>query len=105
MTLALELEVDPVVHDPLAFEPDADTDLAEQVGVPLLDHTGADPLLAVLAAARLDDDRLDPLGLEDPRQGQPGRAGADDADLGLHSLSASTLRSTLNAWLAAGTPQ
>src|SRR4029077_5277574 len=105
MTLALEREVDPVVHDPLTFEPDADADLAEQVGVPLLDHTGADPLLAVLAAARLDDDRLDPLGREDPGQGQPSRAGADDADLGLHSLSASTLPSTLNAWLAAGTPQ
>ena len=105
VTLALELEVDPVVHDPLALEPGAGADLAKEVGVPLLDHAGADPLLAVLAASRLDDDRLDPLGLEDPRQGEAGRPGADDADPGLHSLSASTLRNTLNAWLAAGTPQ
>jgi hypothetical protein len=71
VTLDLELELDPAVREPLAFDRDADAELGEEVGVALLDHTGADPLLAVLAAARLDDDRLDPLGLEDPRQGQP----------------------------------
>ena len=45
MALPFELEMDAVVHDPLALEPRADADLAQQVGVPLLDHAGPDALL------------------------------------------------------------
>ena len=79
--------------------------LEDEIGVPLLDHARPDSVLAVVAAARLDDDRLDPLRLEDPRERQPRRPGADDADLRSHSSSASTRWKTWNAWFAAGTPQ
>ena len=103
--MPVELEVDTVVHDPLSREPLPDADVAEKVGVPLLDHARADPLLAVLAAARLEDDRLDALDLEDAGEREPGRPRADDPDLRPHSSSASTLRNTWNARFAAGTPQ
>jgi hypothetical protein len=105
VALAVELELDPVVHDPLALEPRADAELAQQVGVSLLDHAGADALLAVLAAPRLDDDGVDPLVLEDACECEPRRPRPDDADLGSHASSASTCPKTRNARLAAGTPQ
>ena len=53
----------------------------EQVDRALLEDAGADPVLDVLAAARLEDDRLDALQLQELRQRQTGRARADDADL------------------------
>ena len=67
-------------------------------------------VLDVVAAAVLEHDRLDPLPLEQPGERQPGRAGADDADLRaqrLHSSSPepATCWATANALLAAGTPQ
>ena len=74
----------------------------------LLEHAGAHALLDVLARARLEDDRLDALQVEQVGQQQPGRAGADDPDLGVHhpsaSASASTRWATAKAVLAAGTP-
>ena len=49
-----------------------------------------------------------PCAIEQVRQQQPGRAGADDPDLGLHhpsvSVSAITRWATAKAVLAAGTP-
>ena len=54
--------------------------------MPLLEHAGADALLDVLAAAALEHDRLDPFALEQPRERQPRRAGADDPDLRPRSL-------------------
>ena len=81
MALAVELELDAVVDDPLALHPLADARLDEEVGGALLEHAGADALLDVLAAAGLEHDRLDPLALEQPREHQAGRARADDADL------------------------
>jgi hypothetical protein len=77
--------------------------LAQQIDRSLLEHAGADAVLAVLAVARLEDDALDAGDLEQARKRQPGRAGADDADLRPHS--ASVRSKTWKALLAAGTPQ
>ena len=85
MPLAVELEVDAAVDDPLAVEPLAHTRVAEQVGRPLLEHAGPDPVLAVLARAGLEHHRLDALAREQLREREPGRAGADDRDLGPHA--------------------
>ena len=110
VALAVELELDAVVDDPLALHALPDAGLDEQVGRPLLEHAGADAVLDVLAAAVLEHDRLDALAFEQARERQPGRAGADDADLRPHpaaaaSASSRTRCAIANAPFAAGTPQ
>ncbi len=82
--LAVELQLDAVVHESLAPHALADACPVEQVDRALLEHAGADALLHVLAAARLEHDGLDALQLQEPREREAGRAGSDDADLGAH---------------------
>ena len=88
--LAVELELDPVVDDPLAPQAVADPGRDEQVDGALLEHAGPDALLDVLAAAVLEHDGLDPRLLEQAAEREPGRAGADDPDLGPHQPAASS---------------
>ena len=87
----------------------ADARVAQELDGALLEHAGADPLLDVVAAAVLEHDRLDARTLEQPRERQAGRAGADDADLRAgrsHSPSSSRTRCAIaKALFAAGTPQ
>jgi hypothetical protein len=91
--------------------PLANAYLDEQIDSPLLEHAGADAPLDVLAAPRLEHDRVDPQQVEQVREHEPGRPGSDDADLGPHrprqlpSCSARTSRNTAKAPFAAGTPQ
>jgi len=77
--------------------------LDEEVDRALLEHRGADGLLAVAAAPDLEDDGVDALPAEEVREHQAGRAGADDRDVGPHS--ASTSPTILKALCAAGAPQ
>ena len=108
---AAELELEPVVGEALLAESSSDAHLLEQLDRPVLEDAGADPPLDVLAAARLQYDRVDPLHVEEVRQDEPRRAGADDPDLRAlgaahaRSSSASTSCAIANAELAAGTPQ
>ena len=53
----------------------------------MLQHACAHAVLDVIAAARLDDDGLDALEMEQMRKQQPGRPGADDADLRPHDAA------------------
>ena len=53
---------------------------------------GAHALLDVLARARLEHDRVDPAQLEQPREHEPRRPGADDPDLRLHHVLPSSVR-------------
>ena len=78
MPLAVELELDAVVDDPLALQPVADAGLDEEVGDRLLEHAGADPVLDVVAAPVLEHDRLDALAVEELGEREPRRPGADD---------------------------
>jgi len=109
--LAVELEPDPVVDDPLALQALADPRGDEEIGGALLEDARADPRLDVLAAPVLENDALDALALEEPRERQAGGAGPDDADLRAQRArqpapsSSSTRRATANAEFAAGTPQ
>ena len=48
----------------------ADADLGQQIGGPMLDQSGADAVFDVIAAAIFDDDRLDALQVQQPRQHQ-----------------------------------
>ena len=81
VTLAVELELDPVMDDPLALHPPAHAGLRQQVGGPLLEHARANARLDVVSAAVLDHDRIDPLAVEQVGERQPGRPRADDPDL------------------------
>ena len=60
VALAVELEVDAVVDDPLAVHARADAGRLENLDGALLEHAGPDSLLDVAAAAVLEHDRLDP---------------------------------------------
>ena len=82
MALALELEVDAVVHEPFALHPLADAGRAQQIDRALLEHARAQPPLDVRAVAALEHDRLDALECEQMREHQPRGPGADDRDLG-----------------------
>ena len=110
MALAVELQLDAPVDDPLALHTHADAGVAEEVGGALLQHPRANAMLDVLAAPVLEDDRVDALEVEQVRERQAGRAGADDPDLRAHQspvrrASSSARCATWNAALAAGTPQ
>ena len=106
--LAVELEADPMVDDSLAGQPLACAGTYQRVHRALFENAGADTLLDVVAAPRLEHDRLDPLGAQELGEGQPGRPGADDPHLCAHRppASASITRCAIaNAAFAAGTPQ
>src|SRR6185437_6340631 len=89
------LEIDPVqfavdadviapVHHTFALEAVAGADVGQEVDRPMLDQAGADAVLDVLAAAVLDDDRVDALQGEQVSEHQPRRACSDNPDLGAH---------------------
>ncbi len=59
MGLAVEAEIIAVVEHGLALHAVADAGFGQHVGRPLLDQAGADALLDIVAAAVLDDDRVD----------------------------------------------
>ena len=81
VTLTTELQVDPVVLEPLGVQPAAEPDRAEQLHGGGLEHPRPLPRLAVRAAAVLHDDRVHARQGEEVRQEQAGRPGADDPDL------------------------
>ena len=105
--LAVELQIDAVVDDPLAVQPVVDAGPVEEVDRTLLEHARADACLDVFAAAVLEDHRVDTRAVQELAERQPSRARADDRDLRAlrrHS-SASTSWAIANARFAAGTPQ
>ena len=84
VAFALELQLDAVVDDPLALQPLPRAGVDEEVGDRLLEHTRSQALLDVLLAAVLEHDRLDALAVQEVREGETSRPGADDADLRAH---------------------
>jgi hypothetical protein len=90
--LAGELEMNAAMHDPLAVHALADAEVAEEVDGSLLEHAGANPVLDVGTAAILEDHALDAGELEQARERQARRAGADDPDLGPQPASSSRTR-------------
>src|SRR6185312_11660084 len=72
---ALEAELDAVVDETLAPEAVADAHLDEQLDRPLLEHAGAHARLDVGAVARLENDGLDALALQQVAEHEPRGAG------------------------------
>jgi hypothetical protein len=62
-----------------------DPGIGEDLDGTVLEHARADARLHVLARAVLDDDRLDALLRQQVGEQEPGRSGADDADLCAHA--------------------
>src|SRR5262249_57958778 len=58
--------------------------LDQEVARPLLNQTGADAALDIIAAAVFQDDAVHALEVEKMRQHQPGGPGTDDPDLRAH---------------------
>src|SRR5205823_11502465 len=78
---ASELEVDALVDQALAIHPLPGAAPAQELDRALLEDAGPYPALDVLATAALQDDRLDPRPMQQVRQQQAGRPGADHAHL------------------------
>ena len=90
MPFALELQVDAVVHEPLAIHSLADVDGSEEIDGPLLEYTCAQSFLDICAVAALDDNGVDAATMKQVAECEPGRPGADDRDLRASSLSCHT---------------
>ena len=74
-------EVDAIVHEALAIQPLAHVERSQQVDGVLLEQAGSNPALEIVARTVLDDHRLDARALQQQCERQPGRPGADDANL------------------------
>ena len=82
MPLAADCSSTPVWTSPSRRMRCPDARAVEELGDVVLEHACPDPRLDVVAAARLEDHRVDPRDVEQVPERQPGRAGADDPDLG-----------------------
>jgi hypothetical protein len=91
-----ESQLDPAMDHALAHQALAHIRRAERVDGALLEHACAHSLLDVIAARPLEHDRMDSAAMQQVRQQEPRRPGADDADLGLHAV---ILRQGRGAWL------
>jgi hypothetical protein len=56
-----EAQFDPVMKKPFSLEPFSDACFDEQINCALFEQASSYALFAILAAARLDNDRLDAL--------------------------------------------
>jgi len=79
--VALEAERDAAMHEPLTVQPLADSGFAHELHGSLLENTCAHALFDVLAAAQLEDHRVDPRPVEEMREQETRRSRAHDADL------------------------
>ena len=66
------------------MQPLAGAEFVHQLDGALLQHAGAHAALDVVAAARLQHHAIDAGAMQQQRQEQPGRTGADDPDLRAH---------------------
>jgi hypothetical protein len=80
---SLELELEPVVAQPLLVQASCDAQLGQQLDRPVLEDAGAHTALDVLAAPRLEHDGVDALQVKELRQHEAGGACAHDRDLGV----------------------
>ena len=78
---SIERQIDTAVPHPFAYEPVADAGGLQEIHRALLQDACPDAVDDVLLASRLEDDRVDTLRRQQVSEHEPGRAGADDADL------------------------
>ena len=90
MPATVEAQFDALVHEPFAHHPLAHAGLVQQVDRVLLEHAGAYRRLDVLAAARLEHDRVDALQMQEVGKQQSRGARPDYADLCAHLVLPAT---------------
>ena len=71
MPRAIKAQLNPVVLQPLAIHPRAHAGFAQDFHGSLFQHSGAHTAFNVLARVALQDNRFDPLQLQQMRQRQP----------------------------------
>src|SRR5262245_19390996 len=81
---AAEGEIDAVVEHAFVLHAIADARFDEQVARPLLDQSGTDATLDIVAATVLQDHTVHARTVEQMRAQQPGRPGTDNTDLRAH---------------------
>ena len=98
VTRSLELELEPVVGQPLLAQACPDADLRQQLDGSVLEHARADAALDVVAAAGLEHDGIDPRQVEEVRQHETGRARPHDRDLGVRRAHPSRSKRAACPW-------
>ena len=83
-SLSAEAQLESVMDEALAPQAIAQAMGSEQFDRAVLQHTGADGGLDLLARARLQDDRVDPPTVQEVREQQTCRSGTDDSDASAH---------------------
>lgn len=96
--LPFEPQLDPVVPQPFPVHPLPGPGGPQHVHRPLLQDSGALPLLHVRPVATLQHHGADPRVAQQPRQQQTGRPGSDDPDGGTHPARPFAFRSSLFVW-------
>ena len=87
MATPLKADVEPVMSEACASEPRPDTHRVEQIHRALLEYARPHAIDHVLAAAILDDDRIDAVEMQQVSKQQPCRTCTDDSDLRSHVRS------------------
>ena len=77
-------QLDAIVDESFALQSRADSGLHHQLDGAVLQHAGANAALAIFARLAFEHDRLDALQMQQVRQHQSCRSGADDSNLRSH---------------------
>ena len=81
MALSVEADVDALVTQASLVHAVAHTHGRHEIDSALLEHARPHPVDDVIAAAVLDDHRVDAIAVQELREQQPGRTRTDNADL------------------------
>jgi hypothetical protein len=81
VALAVETQGNPAVKKTFALQTLADARFCEKLHGIALEDAGADALLDVFARARFEDHRFNAHAVQEMREHQTCRSGADDSDL------------------------
>src|SRR6185503_6031513 len=82
VTASLKTDVQLVVAQPTAADAGTDAHGRQEVDGALLQHARAHAIDHVIARTVLQDDRVDPVEVQQVPEQEPGRTGADDSYLG-----------------------
>ena len=86
MAATIEAKFETVVNKTFAAHSFANARFVKQIDSTLLENTGTDAIFYVMAAARFQDDRVDPLKMQKMRKEEACGAGADDSYLCVRHL-------------------
>ena len=91
MRVATEAKVDAVMDEPFALHSLANAHFDKQISRVLFEEAGANALLTILAAARLEDDGIDTFEIQQVAEHEPGGTSSHNADLTAHMIHISKM--------------